>query len=262
MILSDLHTHTNYCDGKSSPREMVLSAIDKGLSVLGFSVHSYTSFDQSFCIKQERIGEYIKEINALKEEFYDKIQILCGVEQDYYSDYPTDGFDYIIGSVHYIKSGDLYLSVDESASSFQAAVTAHFGGDYYAFCEEYYKTLSDVLNKTKADIIGHFDLVSKFNEGNRFFDETHPGYVKAYKKAVDALIPFDIPFEVNTGAISRGYKTEPYPSAPILSYIKEKGGKVILTSDSHSSDTLCFEFSKWGKFIEDKGFELLQRGEI
>lgn len=258
MILSDLHTHTNYCDGKNSPREMVLSAIDKGLSILGFSVHSYTDFDDSFCIKKEKIGEYISKINALKEEFKDKIQILCGVEQDYYSTCKADDFDYSIGSVHYVKSKDLYLSVDESADSFKNAVLTHFGGDFYAFCEEYYKTLSDVLNKTKADIIGHFDLVAKFNEGNRFFDENHPRYTSAYKSAVDALIPYDVPFEINTGAISRGYKTTPYPASPILSYIKEKGGKVILSSDSHTKENLCYEFSKWGEFIENMGFETIK----
>ena len=27
----DLHMHTTFCDGKNTPEEMVLSAIDKGL---------------------------------------------------------------------------------------------------------------------------------------------------------------------------------------------------------------------------------------
>ena len=29
MIYSDLHMHTVFCDGKNTPEEMVLSAIDK-----------------------------------------------------------------------------------------------------------------------------------------------------------------------------------------------------------------------------------------
>ena len=42
MILTDLHVHTNYCDGKNTPEEMVLAAIEKGMECIGFSVHSYT----------------------------------------------------------------------------------------------------------------------------------------------------------------------------------------------------------------------------
>ncbi|MBO5371040.1 MAG: PHP domain-containing protein, partial [Clostridia bacterium] len=41
MILEDLHTHTTYCDGKDSPEDMVKTAIEKGLRVIGFSGHIY-----------------------------------------------------------------------------------------------------------------------------------------------------------------------------------------------------------------------------
>ena len=53
------------------------------------------------------------------------------------------------------------------------------------------------------------------------------------------------PFEVNTGAISRGYRTHPYPSRAMLRYIAQKGGSVILSGDSHSKDALCCAFEKW-----------------
>ena len=41
----NLHTHTCFCDGKNTPEEMVISAIEKGMDVLGFSGHSSSSFD-------------------------------------------------------------------------------------------------------------------------------------------------------------------------------------------------------------------------
>ena len=72
MILRDLHVHTTYCDGQNSPEEMVISAIDKGLECIGFSGHSYTFFDTRYCIKKEKIADYISEINALKEKYKDK----------------------------------------------------------------------------------------------------------------------------------------------------------------------------------------------
>ena len=36
MIKSNYHTHTNFCDGKSTAEEMVKSAIEKNLIFLGF----------------------------------------------------------------------------------------------------------------------------------------------------------------------------------------------------------------------------------
>ena len=47
---ADLHTHTSFCDGKNSPEEMVRSAVEKGFDVLGFSGHSYTPFDETYCM--------------------------------------------------------------------------------------------------------------------------------------------------------------------------------------------------------------------
>ena len=47
MIFCDYHVHTNFCDGKSAPEEIVLSAVEKGVPTLGFATHSYLDFDQS-----------------------------------------------------------------------------------------------------------------------------------------------------------------------------------------------------------------------
>lgn len=243
--MEDYHVHTTFCDGKNTPEEVVHSAIEKGLKTLGFSAHSYTFFDESYCLKKERYTEYKAEIDRLREKYKDKIEIFCGIEQDYYSDASTDGFDYVIGSVHYVKKEDRYLPVDESEEMFARIVKDNYNGDYYAFCEDYYNAVADVARKINPDIIGHIDLITKFNEGNRFFNETDERYVGAYKKAVDSLIESGKVFEINTGAMSRGYRTSPYPSKDILNYIREKGGKTILNSDSHSKDTLCYMFDKY-----------------
>ena len=82
MTLEDLHTHTRYCDGKNTPEEMVKAAIEKGLTRIGFSGHSYTFFDERYCMSIPNVIRYIAEINGLKESYRGKIEILCGVEQD------------------------------------------------------------------------------------------------------------------------------------------------------------------------------------
>ena len=101
------------------------------------------------------------------------------------------------------------------------------------------------MEQTGADIIGHFDLVTKFNELGGYLDLSDPRYVRAWKAAVDALLSYDRPFEINTGAISRGYRTTPYPGAAVVDYIRSRGGRLILNSDSHSDKTLCFQFDRW-----------------
>ena len=257
MTLSDIHTHTSYCDGKNTPEEMVEAAIEKGLVKIGFSGHCYTFFDERYCMSIPNVIKYITEITALKEKYKGKIKIRCGVEQDYYSNFSRMGFDYIIGSVHYLKVGDEYIPIDESPEILKAAADKHFGGDIYALCEEYYRCVGDVVLVTDADIIGHFDLISKFNDDGNLFDENNERYVAAYKKAIDALIPFGKPFELNTGAISRGYRTHPYPSRAQLEYIAQKGGCVILTGDTHAKENLCYEFEKWYKVCEDIGIKVV-----
>ncbi len=255
MILEDFHVHTNLCDGQNSPEEMVLSAISMGMTRLGFSGHGYTPFDLSFCMSQENTIEYYAQINGLKEKYKDKIEILCGIEQDYFSKEPQFSPDYIIGSLHYVKCGDNILSIDESEETFVKIAKEFYGGDYYALAEDYFLLVGDVVKKTGADIIGHLDLITKFNEGNKLFDTQNPRYVKAARDAIDKLIPYKKPFEINMGAVARGYRDEPYPENSLLSYIRQKGGKVILSSDSHSRATLCYKFLKYEKMTLDMGFD-------
>lgn len=243
----DLHCHTNFCDGKNSPEEMVLSAIEKNMECIGFSGHSYTFFDESYCMSIEKTKEYKSEIARLKLKYKGKIKILCGIEQDFYSDMPTDEYDYVIGSVHYLKVNDKYIPVDDGKEVLQKAVKLYYDGDFYKMAEDYFDTVSKIEN---ADIIGHFDLIAKFNENNRFFDENNERYEKAYKKAVDELVSRNICFEINTGAISRGIRTTPYPNKSIYEYIKKCGGQFILSSDAHSTDTLLFDFDKYLKLID------------
>ena len=239
MMYSDLHTHTTFSDGKNTPEEMVLSAIEKGLKTIGISDHSVTAFDSSYCMKAEQISDYIKEIERLKEKYRDKIEVLCGIEQDLYSPKVDYKFDYIIGSVHYIKVQDNYVPVDLSAQVLKDAAEKYFGGDIFPLIEEYYRAVSTVAVETGADIIGHFDLITKFQEKMLLFDENDQRYIKAWKLAVDKLIKADIPFEINYGAISRGYRTTPYPAKNIRDYIIKKGGRFVYSSDSHNASTIA-----------------------
>ncbi len=239
MMYSDLHTHTTFSDGKNTPEEMVLSAIEKGLKTIGIAEHSFIWFDSDYCMKVEEIPSYIEEIGRLKEKYRDKIEVLCGIEQDLYSPKVSYKFDYVIGSVHYIKLQDEYIAIDLTAQRLKDAAEKYFGGDIYHLIEEYYRAVGKVAEETGADIIGHFDLITKFQEKEPLFDEKDERYINAWKSAVDKLIKADIPFEINYGAISRGYRTTPYPSKDIMDYIIKNGGRFVYSSDSHNKDTVA-----------------------
>ncbi|MBR6523024.1 MAG: histidinol-phosphatase [Clostridia bacterium] len=245
MIFRDFHCHTIFCDGTNTPEEMVISAIEKGMTDIGFSVHSYMEIDKDNSLKKEDTDNYFAVMSSLKSKYKGKINIYAGVEQDYYSEEKDNRFDYVIGSVHFLNDGEKLWPIDLSAHVLSQAVEESFGGDWYLMAEHYFGVMADVVKKTNADIIGHFDLITKFNETANLFDAANERYINAAKKCVDALIPYGKPFEINTGAISRGYRSAPYPSLEIIEYIKAKGGKLILSSDAHSKENLMYQFDKW-----------------
>ena len=259
MIKCDYHIHTNLCDGKNSPKEMVDAAVNMGLKTIGFSGHGYAGVEGVFGMTERNQQKYIETIQALRIKYADRIRILCGIEQEGLAGKPVEDFDYVIGSVHYVEKDGRLFEVDISPEGFEKAVAECFGGDYYDFCERYFESVANVVESTDADIIGHLDLVTKFNEGDCLFDTSHPRFVAAWQKAADKLLKTGKPFEINTGAISRGYRTAPYPSKDILLYILERGGKFILNSDSHSADSICFEFEKWEKWATDLGAEIVEK---
>ena len=271
----DLHMHTTFSDGVNSPAEMVVQAAVMGIRDIGISDHSYTFFDESYCIPLDKIQDYKASLLNIKEKFGNtantrfqkmlggnSISFHIGIEQDYYSNETTDFYDYVIGSVHYVRlelarfTGTeipegcpvygryVYLPVDESKEILLSACQAFYNGDIYAFAEDYYKVVSDVVNRTNCDIIGHFDLFSKFNEDGSVFDPENSRYRKAWKMAVDSLVKTNAVFEINTGAMSKGYRTEPYPSAEIVKYIKQCGGRLIYSSDAHRTETIAFDFKE------------------
>ena len=181
----NLHTHTKYCDGTDSPEELVCEAVKRGFSALGFSGHEYSVYDGGFCMSREDTKRYRSEILDLKEKYRGQIDIYLGIERDYFGEGDDYPYDYVIGSLHYTKApGGGLLCVDESEEGMVRNVTNFFGGDFRAYVESYYALIGAVAEKTHADIIGHFDLITKFNEGGKYFDENAKWYKKAALRAL------------------------------------------------------------------------------
>lgn len=250
-MLTNYHTHTNLCDGKNTAEEMVLSAIEKGFSAIGFSGHGYTAHDLSYCVQD--MDEYIKEITRLKEKYNDKIQIYCGIEEDASHPVDREKFDYIIGSSHYFNIDGKYYPFDCSYDGFKKCLEL-FNYDIIKMAESYYSEFVRYIANRKPDIVGHFDLITKYDEIDAGYFLNNPDYIKIAEKYMKIAADNDVIFEVNTGAISRGYRKSPYPSENLLYILKEKECKLILSSDSHKVDTLDSYFEEAKKLLRDIGF--------
>ena len=260
-----LHNHTTFCDGADTPEEMVKAAIAAGVETLGFSGHARTSFDLSYCMTAKNTEKYREIVLGLREKYREKIGILLGVERDFYADPDDAPYDFVIGSVHYIVADDgAICPVDESREQVLADVRDHFGGNVYRWTARYYETLALTAERTNCNILGHFDLVEKFNANGELFDPALPAYRLPVLDAMEALVKADVIFEINTSPLYRGSAADPYPAPDILRWIAAHGGKTIISADAHKKENILAEFEKaalYAKACGVGGFTVPRDGE-
>ena len=253
MIRQNLHTHTIYDDGKNTVAEMAKAALDAGLTSLGFSGHSVLPFKNDWAMTEMTQAEYLSAVSEAQETFAGRLQIFCGLEWDILSA-PPEGFDYVIGSIHHLPAKGEIVSVDEAPEVTQSALLRLFDNDPDAFAEAYFSQYAALAKVEAVDIVGHFDLLTKFDERARLFRPESPRYIDAAMDALEALLRADKLFEVNTGAISRGWRTTPYPSAFFLRELKARNARVLITSDAHSTDGVACAFPETEALLRSLGF--------
>lgn len=255
--LQNLHTHTTYCDGKNRPEEMIKKALELGFEALGFSGHATMpdSIPAAYAMTREGTEAYKREITELKEKYAGQIDIFLGIEFDALSDAPLDGYDYTIGSVHYIRKGDCVIDFDVSADGVRDIIDRFYDGQGMQFAREYYEELARLPQSIVPDIVGHFDIVAKHCEKIPFFDINSKEYRNCALEALHAIIPKCRLFEVNTGGVPRGYRLTPYPPKFILKEICALGGGVVISSDCHNMNYLSHGFDDALSLIRECGFK-------
>ena len=202
----------------------------------------------------ENMEKYKQDIRELKEKYRGKIDVFCGLEFESYSKVPLEGFDYLIGSVHYLDFDGQIVGFDKKLDVVQDYIGNHFGGDGMAFAKKYYETIVHLPEKGKFDILGHFDVLTKNNELGHFIDTTDPKYIHMGLEAIHSLkgkIPL---FEVNTGAIGRGYRTSPYPQKEFIKEFYNCGFGALISSDCHNKDFLDVYFEDARLLLREAGF--------
>ena len=103
--------HTKLSDGRNTHEKMILSAIEKGFDEIGFSDHYCIKYRVHWAVNTEGIARLGKKIDRMREKFGDRINILFGLEADYFPEYEKEigkalkeyDFDYVIGSVHFLN---------------------------------------------------------------------------------------------------------------------------------------------------------------
>ena len=244
FFTQSLHNHTTFDDGKNTPAEMAAAAFDLGLSGLGLTAHSPME-NEFWTVKPERMAEYRAELARLKTEYAGRLNVWCGLEYDLTSDRKwLAGFDYVIASVHALETTRGLWALDDNRERSRRMIVIAFEGDRDAAAEAYFAKVKEIAQIDKADIVGHFDLITKFDEPEPLYDAASPRYRAAALDAMEALVQAGKIFEINTGAMSRGYRSSPYPAPALLYALREMGGRVTITADAHSRENLAFAFDQ------------------
>ncbi len=233
MLKANFHTHTTLCDGADSPEAMAEAALALGFEQLGFSGHMDPDIHMDWPAYRGRIA-------GLREQYRGRLDILCGAELDRdWAGEPVTGAEYIIGSTHFLPDANGKLTaLDHTFEQSETLCRETFGGDWYRLCAAYFEAEAQVAARTGCDIVGHFDLITRFNHQFPRFDESDPRFLRPAMEAMEALARTGAAFELNTGAYNRNRRRDFYPARPLLEFLHTLGAPLFISSDAHSKALL------------------------
>lgn len=224
MTIMDMHLHSNYSDGINTLEEMVIAAIEIGLTHITFTDHVW--------VKSLWVDEYLKHIQRLKIKYADKINIYSGVEAKVIdrkgnidlNNYYKDKIDFILAAFHRIPLGDSrYIRGHEIIEKEDAAIKA--------WVEAYEKVLSNPV----VNVMAHPFAIFKENNINISKDIIEHIIMESAKA--------NKIFEIN---IKRDCL-----NAEILLLIKKYNLNTSIGSDSHSVEDI-FQYKDkilyWNKY--------------
>ena len=249
---TNYHTHTTFCDGRNSPKEMAEAAVQKGFGVLGFSSHSMYPHAADWHMPAVDHQNYFDAIRALAKEYSGKLKIYAGLEADYIPEFACDFDwaykkfqpDYLIGSVHYLNNKRGFFTVDDKLENVKEGLWRLYSNDGKKAVCEYFDRQRQMMASQKFTILGHADLARIRNGALKFFDEGDSWYKKELKATAKAAARAGVIVEINTGGLARGTIDDVYPSAEFLELFFKEGVPVTFSSDAHDADKLDFAFDR------------------
>jgi len=252
-MISDYHMHTVLCKhADGTVQEYAETAVRKGLLEICFTDHCPTpgNYDLTNRMLLSQFPEYTQMVRSVQASA--KIPILYGIEADYYPDceeflcdwLPEQGFDFVLGSVHYIKDWAFddprMISIWRSANVEQA-------------WREYFKLVAELAKTGMYDSLAHPDLPKKF--GYRPSDAVVSEIVQP---ALDAIAEAGMCIEINSSGL-RKKVNEIYPSPTMLALARQRNIPITFGSDSHSPEEVGSSFDLSLKLAKDAGYTQFAR---
>ncbi len=154
---TNYHTHTERCQHAiGSDDSFVLSAIEGGFDLLGFSDHTPWDFSGNYvsCIRMavNELDEYVASVRALGRKYADKIEIKVGLECEFY----TDHIEWLCKqrerlSLDYLIFGNHFPYTEQGAFNFAKSTTTQD-------LKLYLKSSIEALESGVFDCFAHPDL--------------------------------------------------------------------------------------------------------
>ncbi len=152
------------------------------------------------------------------------------------------GFDYVIGSVHFV--GDRAIDDEE----FDIWAT---GRSAEAIWTRYFEMVAEAARSGLFDFLAHLDLVKKWG-GARPLPERDLRFY--YEPAVEAVAETGVAVEVSTAGL-RKRVGEIYPSEALAEMLVEAGAAFVLSSDAHMPDEIGHSYDRAVEAMRGWGIE-------
>jgi histidinol-phosphatase (PHP family) len=230
----DYHIHSTHSyDARSTIFELCQKAIVLGLEEIGISDHvDFEPKDSGYDFF--KYDQYTTDIEQARSVFKDQLVIWKGIEIDYQRSIEAEiiewiqdkEFDFIIGSVHYLDH-DLINH------------TLVARNDLRKIYERYYYEVTQSIDTGLFDVIGHFDIVSKYvDEGRselRSFD-----HQENVRTILEQIIKTKSYLEMNSKwAVPKRANIPLMSSQEILEEYLRCGGELVsVGSDAHTTKEL------------------------
>lgn len=234
------HSHTQFCDGRAQMEAFAREAVARGFTHYGFSPHSPVPIESPCNMALAKVPEYLAEVERIRGAYGDRCRFYAGMEVDYLGDDcgPSDSFfheaglDYIIGSVHFIRTRDgEWVDIDGHFDSFRRKMERYFQNDIRYVAETYFAESVKMLEKGGFDILGHFDKVGHNASSFRPGIEEESWYRALVDDYVGRIIASGVTVELNTKAWQEHGRL--FPSPWLLPRLVEAGVPLIVNSDAH-----------------------------
>ncbi|WP_409305879.1 histidinol-phosphatase [Peribacillus sp. SCS-155] len=249
----DLHTHHERCGhAKGTIRDYIESSIEKGLQIIGISDHTpYFSSKEdqphpNIAMAKSQFEEYITEVLRLKEQYKNQIEVLLGIEADFFPEYAEAyrkifkpyPFDYIIGSVHHLDGVSIFDKNRWEGLSSQEKIKTK---------ESYYELIEQSASSGMFQVLGHIDAMKGYYPA---FSAIETDVVE---KTLKTIGENDMAIEINTSGKTK-YCGGWYPANEILERALFHNVKVTFGSDAHNPDRIADEFEEVRKLLKEIGF--------